>query len=73
LLFVATDGAGDGGPGPEEERLRQVFPHIERLATVVRKRGPAVVQTYGIDLLGATGEGVFDRSPPPELQPAPIQ
>jgi hypothetical protein len=73
LLYVATDGAGGGGPEREEEGLRQFFPHIERLATAVRKRGPAIVQTYGIDLLGATGQGVFDRSPPLELQPAQIR
>jgi hypothetical protein len=73
LLYVATDGAGGSGPEREEDGLRQFFPHIERLATAVRKRGPVIVQTYGIGLLGAAGQGVFDRSLPPELRPREVR
>jgi 4-amino-4-deoxy-L-arabinose transferase-like glycosyltransferase len=51
---------------PFRDRL---FARVERVAQLQRKRGPLVVETYGIDLLeGARGE-VLDRSPPPELLP----
>jgi Dolichyl-phosphate-mannose-protein mannosyltransferase len=68
LLYVVIDEADDGA-GREEERVQQIFPNTERLKTVVRKRGPVTVQTYGLYLLAAPGDSVLDRSPPPELQP----
>ena len=48
--------------------MRELFARIERVAELPRRRGPLVIETYGLDLLeGAKGE-VLDRSPPPELQ-----
>jgi 4-amino-4-deoxy-L-arabinose transferase-like glycosyltransferase len=48
--------------------LDDLFEKVTRVAELQRKRGPLVVETYGIDLLeGARGD-VLDRSPPPELQ-----
>jgi hypothetical protein len=41
---------------------------VTQIAQLQRKRGPHVVETYGIDLLeGAKGD-VLDRSPPPEAR-----
>jgi hypothetical protein len=41
---------------------------VTQIAQLQRKRGPLVVETYGIDLLeGAKGD-VLDRSPPPEAR-----
>ena len=49
--------------------LNDLFTQVSRVAELQRKRGPLVVETYGIDLLeGAKGD-VLDRSPPPELLP----
>jgi hypothetical protein len=49
--------------------LNDLFTQVTRVAELQRKRGPLVVETYGVDLLeGAKGD-VLDRSPPPELQP----
>ena len=62
LLYV--DEIRPGGHPQLEAR----FAHVERVAELPRKRGPLVIETYGIDLLdGARGE-VLDRSPPPELE-----
>ena len=48
--------------------LNDSFARVTRVAELQRKRGPLVIETYGVDLLeGARGE-VLDRSPPPELQ-----
>ncbi|WGD55750.1 glycosyltransferase family 39 protein [Bradyrhizobium sp. CB1650] len=48
--------------------LDDLFAQVTRVAELQRKRGPLVVETYGIDLLeGAKGE-VLDRSPPPEAR-----
>lgn len=44
------------------------FWHITRVAELPRKRGPLVIETYGIDLLEGASDEVLDRSPPPELQ-----
>lgn len=47
--------------------LNERFSRVTHIAEVQRKRGPLVLETYGIDLLeGAKGE-VLDHSPPPEL------
>jgi 4-amino-4-deoxy-L-arabinose transferase-like glycosyltransferase len=72
LLYVIAAGAGNvpGNPIVEEYALKQDFPRIARVATVVRERGPLVVEPYGLDVLGESGDKVFDRSPPPELEPA---
>jgi len=44
------------------------FAKVTQIAQLQRKRGPLVVETYGIDLLeGAKGD-VLDRSPPPEAR-----
>ncbi len=60
LLFVH-----DVNLGPP--RLETRFLTVEKLGEVTRKRGPLVIQTFGIFLLeGARGD-VLDRSPPPEL------
>jgi hypothetical protein len=49
--------------------LSDLFTQVTRVAELQRKRGPLVVETYGVDLLeGAKGD-VLDRSPPPELLP----
>jgi hypothetical protein len=49
--------------------LEDFFTQVTQVAQLQRKRGPLVVETYGIDLLeGARGD-VLDRSPPPELVP----
>ncbi|MBR0754032.1 glycosyltransferase family 39 protein [Bradyrhizobium jicamae] len=49
--------------------LRDTFGRIEKVAEAKRMRGPLVIETYALDLLeGPKGE-IFDRSPPPELQP----
>ncbi|WGR74177.1 MULTISPECIES: glycosyltransferase family 39 protein [unclassified Bradyrhizobium] len=48
--------------------LNELFGEVTRVAELQRKRGPLVIETYGIDLLeGAKGE-VLDRSPPPEAR-----
>jgi 4-amino-4-deoxy-L-arabinose transferase-like glycosyltransferase len=62
LLYVDEVRAGD------HPFLHEVFQRVTRVAELQRKRGPLVIETYGIDLLeGARGD-VLDRSPPPELQ-----
>jgi len=48
--------------------LNNIFSQVTRVAQFPRKRGPFVIETYGIDLLeGATGD-VLDRSQPPEVR-----
>ena len=48
--------------------LDELFAKVTQIAQLQRKRGPLVVETYGIDLLeGAKGD-VLDRSPPPEAR-----
>ncbi|MGV7212141.1 glycosyltransferase family 39 protein [Bradyrhizobium sp. UFLA05-112] len=62
LLYV-DELRADGHPF-----LNDIFSQVTRVAELQRKRGPLVVETYGIDLLeGAKGE-VLDRSPPPEAR-----
>lgn len=48
--------------------LNDIFRQVTRVAELTRKRGPLVVETYGIDLLEGAKRDVLDRSPPPELQ-----
>jgi hypothetical protein len=59
LLFV-----DDAGRSYQLEHFRSV----ERVAELTRKRGPLLIETYGIDLLEGAKGSVLDRSPPPELQ-----
>jgi 4-amino-4-deoxy-L-arabinose transferase-like glycosyltransferase len=47
--------------------LQDRFGRIERLAELSRRRGPLVIETYAVTLLGDPKGDVFDRSPPPEL------
>src|SRR5262249_28706514 len=62
LLYV-DEPRPDGHPF-----LNEIFAQVTRVAELPRKRGPLVIETYGIDLLeGAKGD-VLDRSPPPEAQ-----
>ncbi len=53
----------DGHPA-----LNDIFWQVSRVAELTRKRGPLVVETYGIDLLEGAKRDVLDRSPPPEAQ-----
>jgi hypothetical protein len=63
-LIYVDELRGDGQPA-----LKDLFTQVTQVAQLQRKRGPLVVETYGIDLLeGAKGD-VLNRSPPPELQP----
>ncbi|WFU43986.1 glycosyltransferase family 39 protein [Bradyrhizobium sp. CB82] len=48
--------------------LNENFTQVTRVAELQRKRGPLVVETYGIDLLEGTKGEVLDRSPPPEVR-----
>ena len=53
---------------PTAIRPRRALREGEQIAQLQRKRGPLVIETYGIDLLeGAKGD-VLDRSPPPEAR-----
>ncbi|MCP3477419.1 glycosyltransferase family 39 protein [Bradyrhizobium sp. CCGUVB1N3] len=62
LLYV-DELRADGHPF-----LNDTFSQVTRVAELQRKRGPLVVETYGIDLMeGAKGE-VLDRTPPPEVR-----
>ncbi len=47
--------------------LQGRFAEIREVAELSRKRGPLVVETYTITLLGGPKGDVFDRTPPPEL------
>ena len=62
LLFV-----GDARPVARSYQTEN-FAGVERVADLTRKRGPLVIETYGIDLLEGPKGSVLDRSPPPELQ-----
>jgi 4-amino-4-deoxy-L-arabinose transferase-like glycosyltransferase len=62
LLYV-DELRGDGHPA-----LNEIFSQVTRVAEVPRKRGPLVIETYGIDLLEGAKRDVLDRSPPPEAQ-----
>jgi 4-amino-4-deoxy-L-arabinose transferase-like glycosyltransferase len=62
LLYV-SDALPD-----EESYLKNSFARAERVASITRKRGPLVIETYALDLLEGAKDGVFERSPPPELQ-----
>jgi 4-amino-4-deoxy-L-arabinose transferase-like glycosyltransferase len=44
------------------------FGRIERVAELPRRRGPLVIETYALTLLGDRRGDVFDRTPPPELR-----
>jgi hypothetical protein len=46
---------------------RKGFATVETIATLPRRRGPSVVQTYSIELLDGAKGDALDRSPPPEL------
>jgi hypothetical protein len=62
LLYV-DELRADGHPA-----LDVLFAQVTQIAQLQRKRGPLVVETYGINLLeGAKGE-VLDRSLPPEAR-----
>src|SRR6478736_3585674 len=60
LLYVDEPRA-DGHPV-----LNALFSRVTRVADLQRKRGPLVIETYGIDLLEGPKGDVLDRSPPPE-------
>jgi 4-amino-4-deoxy-L-arabinose transferase-like glycosyltransferase len=62
LLYV-DELRGNGRP-----LLNEIFSQVTRVAEVPRKRGPLVIETYGIDLLEGAKRDVLDRSPPPEAQ-----
>jgi hypothetical protein len=47
--------------------LKDRFGRIERVAELTRRRGPLVIETYALTLLGDRKGDVFDRSLPPEL------
>ena len=53
----------------ESPYLKEHFGQVERLAELPRKRGPLVIETYGLDLLRVPKGDVIDHSPPPELAP----
>jgi 4-amino-4-deoxy-L-arabinose transferase-like glycosyltransferase len=48
--------------------LQDRFGRIDGIAELTRRRGPLVIETYALTLLGDRKGDVFDRSPPPELQ-----
>lgn len=62
LLYV--DEVRPGGHAFLNERFAQVT----EVAQLQRKRGPLVIETYGIDLLEGATTDVLDRSPPPEAR-----
>jgi hypothetical protein len=64
LLYV--DEVRPSGPRPY---LEDMFGSVERIAELQRKRGPLVIETYGLDLLRDPKADVLDRTPPPELLP----
>jgi hypothetical protein len=47
--------------------MKDRFARIEEVAELTRRRGPLVIETYTITLLGDPTGDVFDRSPPVEL------
>jgi 4-amino-4-deoxy-L-arabinose transferase-like glycosyltransferase len=48
--------------------VTQTFAGIERVGEFKRRRGPLVIETYGLDLVDGAKRAVLDNSPPPELQ-----
>jgi hypothetical protein len=48
--------------------LRDTFTKIERVAEFKRMRGPLVIETYAVDLLGGAKRPVLDNTAPTELQ-----
>ena len=62
LLYVYQAGLG------ETPLLKNKFVRIDRVSEVQRKRGPLVIETFVLDLLGGSKGEVFDRSPPSEIQ-----
>jgi len=50
-----------------EPGLKDRFGRIEQVAELQRRRGPLVIETYALTLLGDPKGDAFDRSPPPEL------
>jgi 4-amino-4-deoxy-L-arabinose transferase-like glycosyltransferase len=53
---------------PDRPPLPDMFARVEKVGKVQRKRGPLVIETYALHLLFEPKYGVFDRSPPPEMQ-----
>jgi hypothetical protein len=53
---------------PGDAPLQDMFARVEKAGEVERKRGPLLIETYALHLLQAPKGGVFDRTPPPELQ-----
>jgi 4-amino-4-deoxy-L-arabinose transferase-like glycosyltransferase len=53
---------------PGDPPLKDMFSRVEKIAEVQRKRGPLVIETYALNRLEGPKAGVFDRTPPPELQ-----
>ena len=51
-----------------EPDLKDRFGRIERVAELTRRRGPLVIETYALTLLGDRKGDALDRSPPPELK-----
>jgi hypothetical protein len=62
LLYV-DELHPDGNPF-----LGDLFAQVTQVAQLQRRRGPLVIETYGIDLLEAAKGDVLDRSPPPEAR-----
>ena len=62
LLYV-DDALPTGRP-----QLKQFFAEVDKVGEVHRKRGPLVVETYLLELVGQPrGGDPLDRTPPPEL------
>ena len=62
LLYVYQAWLGD------TPILKDRFVRVDRVSEVQRKRGPLVIETLVVDLLGRSKGEVIDRSPPPEIQ-----
>jgi len=61
LLFV-DEVSADG-----QAELKKEFSRFEKVAELMRKRRPLVIETCEIDLLDGAKGDVLDRSPLPEL------
>jgi dolichyl-phosphate-mannose-protein mannosyltransferase len=61
LLYVREAFPGDAP-------LQDMFTRVEKVGEAERKRGPLLIETYALHLLREPKHGVFDRTPPPELQ-----
>jgi 4-amino-4-deoxy-L-arabinose transferase-like glycosyltransferase len=53
---------------PDHPPLPDMFARVEKVGKVPRKRGPLVIETYALHLLFEPKHGVFDETPPPEMQ-----